>query len=156
MLPGVQGKAEGPAAGMLPGLPGGTGAADVPQVPGLEGAGGEGGERPRGRVPGLDGGLTGGATPVPEVPGLVAPSAAAVPGAVPVGGATGTFALTADGVGVPGTGDSPGRGMLGGMPMAGGGTGQPEHERTRRAWASEDENVWGLPSGCVPPVIEGG
>ena len=45
--------------------------------------------------------------------------------------------------------------MLGGMPMAGGGTGQPENERMRRAWGSEDENVWGLPSGCVPPVIEG-
>jgi len=25
----------------------------------------------------------------------------------------------------------------------------------RRAWGSGDENVWGLPSGCVPPVIEG-
>ena len=45
--------------------------------------------------------------------------------------------------------------MLGGMPMAVGGTGQPEKERMRRAWGSEDENVWGKPSGCVPPVIEG-
>ncbi len=124
------------AAGMLPGLQGEAGAAGVPQVPGL------------------DGGLTGGATPVPEEPGLVTPSA--VPGAVPVAGSTGSFVVTPDGTAVPGSGDSSGRGMLGGMPMAGGGTGQPEKERMRRAWGSEDENVWGLPSGCVPPVIEGG
>ena len=130
------------AAGMLPGVQGATGAAGVPQVPGL------------------DGGLTGGATPVPEGPGRVAPSAVpgavprAVPGAGPVAGATGSFVVTTDGTAVPGSGDSSGRGMLGGMPMAGG-TGQPEKERMRRAWGSEDENVWGLPSGCVPPVIEG-
>jgi hypothetical protein len=124
------------AAGLLPGVQGAAGAEGVPQVPGL------------------DGGLTGGATPVPEGPGLVAPSA--VPGAVPVAGATGSFVVTPDGTAVPGSGDSSGRGMLGGMPMAGGGTGQPEKERMRRAWESEDENVWGLPSGCVPPVIEGG
>jgi len=136
MLPGVQGEAGAPAAaGMLPGVQGEAGAAGVPQVPGL------------------DGGLTGGATPVPEGPGLVAPSA--VPGAVPVAGATGAFVVTPDGTAVPGSGDSSGRGMLGGMPMAGGGTGQPEKERMRGAWGSEDENVWGLPSGCVPPVIEG-
>ena len=106
------------------------------------------------QVPGLDGGLTGGATLVPEGPGLVAPSA--VPGAVPGAGATGSLVVTPDGTAVPGSGDSSGRGMLSGMPMAGGGTGQPEKERMRRAWGSEDENVWGLPSGCVPPVIEGG
>ncbi len=173
MLPGLPGEAGGPAAGKLPGLPGGTGAADVPEVPGLAssapggmasggGIGPVGGMAPMGEaapvggVPGLDVGLTGGATPVPEVPGLATPSTASVPGAVPVGGATGAFALTADGPGAPGAGDSPGRGVVGGMPMAGGGTALPEQERTRRAWASEDENVWGLPSGCVPPVIEGG
>jgi hypothetical protein len=136
MLPGLQGEAGAPApAGMLPGLQGEAGAGGVPQVPGL------------------DGGLTGGAAPVPEGPGLVAPSA--VPGTVPVAGATGSFVVTPDGTAVPGPGDSSGRGMLGGMPMAGG-TGQPEKERRRRAWGSEDENVWGLPSGRVPPVIEGG
>jgi len=123
-------------AGLLPGVQGEAGAAGVPQVPGL------------------DGGLTGGATLVPEGPGLVAPSA--VPGAVPGAGATGSLVVTPDGTAVPGSGDSSGRGMLSGMPMAGGGTGQPEKERMRRAWGSEDENVWGLPSGCVPPVIEGG
>ena len=123
-------------AGLLPGVQGQAGAAGVPQVPGL------------------DGGLTGGATLVPEGPGLVAPSA--VPGAVPGAGATGSLVVTPDGTAVPGSGDSSGRGMLSGMPMAGGGTGQPEKERMRRAWGSEDENVWGLPSGCVPPVIEGG
>ena len=125
-----------PAAGLLPGVQGAAGAVGGPQVPGL------------------DGGLTGGATPVPEGPGPVAPRA--VPGAVPVPGAAGSFVVTPDGTAVPGSGDSSGRGMLGGMPMAGGGTGQPEKERMRRAWESEDENVWGLPSGCVPPVIEGG
>jgi hypothetical protein len=46
--------------------------------------------------------------------------------------------------------------MLGGMPMVGGCTGQPDNERMRRAWGSEDESLWDLPSGCVPPVIEGG
>ncbi len=137
LLPGVQGAAWAPAAaGLLPGVPGAAGAVGGPQVPGL------------------DGGLTGGATPVPEGPGPVAPRA--VPGAVPVAGAAGSFVVTPDGTAVPGSGDSSGRGMLGGMPMAGGGTGQPEKERMRRAWESEDENVWGLPSGCVPPVIEGG
>jgi len=112
------------------------------------------------------------AAPVPgSTPGVTPvapPAAAAAPGtsgaggldaggasAVPVAGATGSFVVTPDGTAVPGSGDSSGRGMLGGMPMAGGGTGQPEKERMRRAWGSGDENVWGLPSGCVPPVIEG-
>jgi hypothetical protein len=42
------------------------------------------------------------------------------------------------------------------MPITGGGSGQPDKERIRHVWAHEDENVWGLPAGCVPPVIEGG
>ena len=153
MLPGVQGEAGAPApAGMLPGARDDAGApAAAGMLPGAQGEAGAAGVP---QVPGLDGGLTGGATPVPEGPGLVAPSA--VPGAVPVAGATGSLVVTPDGAAVPGSGDSSGRGMLGGMPMAGGGAGQPEKERMRRAWGSEDENVWGLPSGCVPPVIEGG
>ncbi len=112
---------------------------------------GEAGARAAGMLPGLPG--EAGAPAAGMLPGLVAPSA--VPGAVPVAGATGSFVVPPDGTAVPGSGDSSGRGMLGGMPMAGG-TGQPEKERMRRAWGSEDENVWGLPSGCVPPVIEGG
>ncbi len=99
---------------------------------------------------GLDAGGASSPPPVPMVPGLPGSGAA-----VSVAGATGSFVATPDGAAVPGSGDSSGRGMLGGIPMAGGGTAQPEKERMRRAWGSEDENVWGLPSGCVPPVIEG-
>ncbi len=103
-------------------------------------------------------GSTPGAAPVPRPAAAAASGApgAGSLGAVPVAGATGSFVTTPDGTAVPRSGDSSGRGMLGGMPMAGGGTGQPEKVRMRRAWESEDENVWGLPSGCVPPVIEGG
>ena len=45
---------------------------------------------------------------------------------------------------------------MAGFPMAGAGAGQSEKERQRQAWMYEDEDIWGLPSGCVPPVIEGG
>jgi hypothetical protein len=107
-------------------------------------------------------GSTPGVTPVPPPAAAAASGTSGAGGlnaggasAVRVAGATGSFVLTPDGTAGPGSGDSSGRGILGGMPMAGGGTGQPEKERMRRAWGFEDENVWGLPSGCVPPVIEG-
>ena len=112
--------------------------------------GGPAGASPLPEAAGLDGGLTGGATPLPDV-------AVSAPGieAVPAGDVAGSSAVTADVLGTPVSGDSPGRSGLGGMPMAGGGSGQPEQERTRQVWEHEDENVWGLPPGCVPPVIEG-
>ena len=100
---------------------------------------------------GLDGGLTGGVTPLPDLP-VTAPGI----GAVPAGEVASSPAVAADVLVTPGSGDSPGRNGLGGMPMAGGGSGQPDQERTRHVWEYEDENVWGLPPGCVPPVIEGG
>jgi hypothetical protein len=64
--------------------------------------------------------------------------------------------LITDGPGAPGAGDSPGHDGPGAMPMAGGAPGQSERERARRVWAYEDQNIWGLPADCVPPVIEGG
>ena len=102
-------------------------------------------------APGLDGGLTGGATPLPDHP-VTAPGI----GTVPAGEAAGSSAVAPDVLVTPGSGYSPGRSGLGGMPMAGGGSGQPDQERTRHVWEHEDGNVWGLPPGCVPPVIEGG
>jgi len=169
------------AAAMLPGAPADGGA--LPDVPGLGGAP-AGGLSPLGEVrgpavgltplgevgspasglsplgearslDGLDGGLSGGATPLPEVPGPNAPGAGAAVSAVSAAEA-GSSAVVADGPGTPGSGDAPQRNGLGGMPMAGVGSGQPEQERARRVWAYEDENIWGLPPGCVPPLIEGG
>ena len=121
----------------------------MPEAPGLDGV--AAGASPLPEAPGLDGGLNGGATPLPGLP-VTAPAM----GAVPAGEAAGSSAVAADVLVTPGSGDSPGRSGLGGMPMAGGGSGQPDQERTRHVWEYEDENVWGLPPGCVPPVIEGG
>ena len=83
-------------------------------------------------VPGADGPALS-AHPLPELPGL-------------------------DTAGLHGAGLDSGLsgGDLGGLPVTGGVSGQPGRERRRQAWATEDRNIWGLPSGCVPPVIEGG
>ena len=137
-LPGVAGL-DGAVAGASP----------LPEAPGLDGPTVD--VSPLPGAPGLDGGLTGGATPLPDLP-VTAPAM----GAVPAGEAAGSSAVAADVLMTPGSGDSPWRSGLGGMPMAGGGSGQPDQERARHVWEYEDENVWGLPPGCVPPVIEGG
>jgi hypothetical protein len=127
--------AGGPAAGIQPGVPG-------TPAPGVSAPG----------VPGLDGGLTGGATPLPEAPALNQSGTGAVP-AVEGAGPSVLTVVTADGPVAPGSGDSPGHDGLGAMPMAGGAPGLSEKERARRVWAPEDENIWGLPADCVPPVI---
>ena len=103
---------------------------------------------------GLRSGLSGGAADVPSVPGLGATgSTTAADGAV-TSGAAGTQAA-ADGSAAAGTEGAAAPGMAG-FPMAGAGAGQSEKERQRQAWMHEDEDIWGLPAGCVPPVIEGG
>jgi hypothetical protein len=129
----------------------------LPVLPGLSGAsgnGGGGGGGGRGNraaaseagdpAAGIQPGVPG--APVPEAPGL---DGGLAEGAAP----SVVTAVTADGPVAPGSGDSPGHGGLGAMPMAGGAPGLSEKERARRVWASEDENIWGLPADCVPPVI---
>ena len=65
---------------------------------------------------------------------------------------------TADAVGTSAMGTEGAAGTdMTGIPMTGGaGSGQQDKERYRQAWMNEDEDIWGLPTGHVPPVIEGG
>jgi hypothetical protein len=137
--------------GLLPGTPG-TVASPVPEVAGAPGPALS--AHPLPELPSLDGaapdsGLSGCALPLPAPP-VDAATATAVP-AVPADSAGSAAAIVA----TPGPGGSANRGVPGGLPMAGGVSAQPDHERQRQSWASEDRNLWGLPAGCVPPVIEG-
>ena len=78
-----------------------------------------------------DSGLSGGAVPLQPAPDPTSPAA-----------------LTA--APTPASRNTPGA-----LPMAGGVSSQPDHERRRESWAPEDRNPWGLPDTCVPPLIEG-
>jgi len=100
-------------------------------------------------VPGLS---TGGYATQPGSPGVAAgemmPGVANAP---LVSGAAGSQdAAAANGAGGASADD------MGGFPMMGGAApGQSEKERRRQAWMNEDEDIWGVPTGCVPTVIEG-
>lgn len=106
-------------------------------------------------VQGLGSGLSGGAADVPNVPGLGATGSATAADGVATGGAAGTQVAAADGSAAAGAEGSAAPGMAG-FPMTGVGAGQSEKDRQRQAWMYEDEDIWGLPTDCIPPVIEGG
>jgi hypothetical protein len=118
-----------------------------------------------------DSGLSGVVPGVPGVPGQGAAAAGAVAdsavadsavadspvadGAV-TDGAVGIQPISTDGSLAAGTADGTVAPGMAGFPMAGAGGPQQEQERRRKAWLDEEADIWGLPTGLVAPVVEGG
>lgn len=94
-------------------------------------------------------------TPVGPGPGAAA-SGAAADSAV-ADSAAGTQALGTDGsLGAAGPTDGAVAPGMAAVPMTGAGAGPQERDRQRQAWLNEEEDIWGLPTDLIPPVIEGG
>lgn len=120
------------SAAPVPGAPAVTSAAPAPAAPAVPTAAS----------------LATGAGPVPEVPGADGPALSTHPlPELPGLDTTGLHGADLDS-GLSG-------GDLAGLPVTGGVSAQPRRARRRQAWATEDRNIWSLPAGCVPPVIEG-